>query len=934
MKQKILEATNGGLDVILYYYPEANGCVGNNKKFKARDEHTASATIKEYNGVWYMTDYGVSQKGCNCFDVCMEREGFTFAESLAVLAERYNVDCRLKKGVNEPAIKYRNAKEGEEDGQWTWKEKKAPSGDDMKALSSWMKATDIMDLMDKYHIVALECYTQTFISDKTNMLTTKIVQSHENFPIFLFNYGDFQKIACPRAWDKSQRFRYPNGRASNFICGLEQIKNAYAAMNKDDELDELKERDSSKPRKPKKLSEIIICSGERDAFNCAGMGFYPVWFNSETEDFGDEQMHILSKYAERVINIPDLDTTGIKKGMEKSLACWDLYTVILPERLKTFKDNRGKPCKDLNDWCHFRHGNRKEFRELLNNAKRCQFWEEYISRDKRKYEINTINLLWYLRCLGFYKIEETKSNQEVLVRIEDYIVHKVTAKQIRGLIKRELDRLNKPVDIQRLFQDSKKCGNALMEDLSGVEIDFTKSTADSRTFFFLNKAITVTADGITEIRKEDVKAKTWEENISPHNWTRLEPTIWFNKDNQYDWSRNTTSNYMRVMINSSRMYWREELELRVTGNVEEDAAYALQHKFDLCGPRLTDDEQMEQLEHFFAKCYALGYLLHQYKTKSNAKALWILENRLTEVNESAGGSGKSFFVEMLQKFGMLNVTTLSGREKALTDNKHVLDRVDKWTEILYIDDADVKFDFDYFYTTITGNMIINPKGEKSYEIDYHDSPILAFSSNHPPQRGNDRSTLRRLLMVVYSDYYHEKGKGDLYRETRKISDDIGGDVGERDYTEAQYNADINFLIDCEQFYLKCLQLKYQPQPPMENVFKRINMAEMGNSGFEDWADAYFSDESENTDCLIRRDIAFGDFKNSTDNRQWSPQKFSKALNAYVENHADRIVCLNPKEVLKGNRRIIRRIGNKAHECLYIQTVGKSINDTVKPGHNI
>ncbi len=940
MKQKILEATNGGLDIILHYYPQADECVNTNKKFKIRDENTASVSMKEYDGVWFIKDWGNDKKGRNGIDVCMECEGLTFNEALAVLADRHGVDYKYKPEINKPIFKQRSRDVA--DTQWTWKAKKAASVEDMAALSSWIKAGDIIDLMEKYHVYALEYYTYPSTNKENGMPIRKEVHSHEKCPIFLFEFnyepksanesGQFQKIVAPCVFDKDWRFRYPNGRKDKFICGLEQIKAAYAAMNRDDEIDAVRDNEK-KPRKPKKLSEIIICSGERDAFSCAGMGFYPVWFNSETEDFGDEQMSILLKYAERVINIPDLDNTGIKKAMEKSLTCWDMYTVLLPERLCNFRDKRGKPCKDLNDWCHFRHGNRKEFRGLLNNAKRCQFWEEYISRETRKYEINTINLLWYLRCLGFYKIEETKSNQEVLVRIEDYIVHKVTAKQIRGLIKRELDRLNKPVAIQRLFQDSKKCGNALMEDLIGVDIDFTKSDAQSRTFFFLNKAIKVTADGVKEIPKENVKAKTWEENISPHNFTRLDPTIWFNEDNQYEWSRNTTSNYMKVMINASRMYWRKELEERVTGNAEDDAAYEQAHKFDLCGSRLTAEEQREQLDHFFAKCYTLGYLLHQYKEDSNAKAVWILENRLTEGDESAGGSGKSFFMKMLQRFGLLNVATLSGRDKSLTDNKHVLDRVDKWTEVLYVDDADRSFDFDYFYTMITGNMIINPKGEKSYEIEYEDSPILAFSSNFPPQRGNDRSTLRRLLMVVYSDYYHELGKGDLYKETRKISDEFGCNIAGKDYPENAYNADINFLVDCEQFYLQCKKQDYYPVPPMENVFKRINIAEMGNSGFEDWADAYFSDESENTDCLIRRDIAFGDFKNSTDNRQWSPQKFGKALQAYVENHADRIVCLNPKEVLKGNRRIIRRIGNKAHECLYIQTVGKSINDTVKPGHN-
>ena len=50
--QKIYEATNKGLDIILHYYPQAAGCERKGKYFKMReDEKTASACMKEINGV-------------------------------------------------------------------------------------------------------------------------------------------------------------------------------------------------------------------------------------------------------------------------------------------------------------------------------------------------------------------------------------------------------------------------------------------------------------------------------------------------------------------------------------------------------------------------------------------------------------------------------------------------------------------------------------------------------------------------------------------------------------------------------------------------------------------------------------------------------------------------------------------------------------------
>lgn len=46
----IYNATHDGLDIILYYYPQAEGCIDNKKKFKRRpDEDDASACLKKYD---------------------------------------------------------------------------------------------------------------------------------------------------------------------------------------------------------------------------------------------------------------------------------------------------------------------------------------------------------------------------------------------------------------------------------------------------------------------------------------------------------------------------------------------------------------------------------------------------------------------------------------------------------------------------------------------------------------------------------------------------------------------------------------------------------------------------------------------------------------------------------------------------------------------
>ena len=94
---------------------------------------------------------------------------------------------------------------------------------------------------------------------------------------------------------------------------------------------------------------------------------------------------------------------------------------------------------------------------------------------------------------------------------------------------------------------------------------------------------------------------------------------------------------------------------------------------------------------------------------------------------------------------------LPGRAKNLTENQHVLERVDEDTDLVFVDDPGKYFDFDFFYTMATGNTIVNEKHVKSKEISFENSPKVIICSNYAPNSLQD-STLRRLLFVTNSDY--------------------------------------------------------------------------------------------------------------------------------------------------------------------------------------
>ncbi len=726
-------------------------------------------------------------------------------------------------------------------------------------------------------------------------------------------------------YNKAFRFFYVGKKERDYVNGLDIIEKKYKRLQNEES--ELKESE-----KEHKLPEIVICSGERDAMNVAGLGYLPIWLNSETAQLDEPLMARLLSMAKRVYNIPDIDSTGLRAASQLALRHLDIYTVELPAWLRTYRDNRGRARKDLRDFLELRPY-RGEFHKLLHTASPCKFWVDSVDKNGNpKVEIKITAMLHYLKMNGFYKFRDPISNSTRYVRVDGYKVREYEPKEIRDFVKSDLKKRQISTYILDVFLNSKRTSSTFADDLDAIEIDFKKSTHESRTLFFDNVAATVYADRIDITANNEIKQYVWEENVSPHTFKRIDPAFSFTLENENQSinfeTRHTQSHLFAMTINASRMYWREEFEQRATGNADEDTRYKNEYKFSILSPRLTDRENDEQLLHLMNKIYAIGYQLHRYKMRSKALALWILENKLTGENESSGGSGKSMFSTATKMLKLLNVTTLDGRNKKLTENSHLLDRVTSNCDMLFIDDAHRYFNFDSFYSMITGGMTVNLKGDKSFEIDYEDSPILAVSSNFPMQN-DDKSTMRRLLTVVFSDYYHFNNGDGTYNESRSIADDFGKDIFGHDYTDTEYNADLNFCVDCLQFYLTMLKHNIVLQAPMENVHKRMNIAKMGDL-FAEWAEVYFAAESGHLDTLVEKQTAWVNFLRETgaSDKQWKITRFTKALRAFAEN-AENIECLNPT-IITGydcnNKRILRRRGGKLTEYIYLKTINTPINN--------
>jgi len=174
--QQIFDATNGGLDVIRYYYPAAD----EKKFFRMRDERTPSSKLKKFGDVWKCTDFGDDGQARNAIDICMREENLTFSQAVYTLAGRYGVADNSVHEANKPEIRQRPAEGDEKPGDFTYEPKEFTERE-LKVIGPRVKS----ETCKEYDYRSLASYSITKIDEKTGELKTTTIRSADTYPIFL-----------------------------------------------------------------------------------------------------------------------------------------------------------------------------------------------------------------------------------------------------------------------------------------------------------------------------------------------------------------------------------------------------------------------------------------------------------------------------------------------------------------------------------------------------------------------------------------------------------------------------------------------------------------------------------------------------------------------------------------------------------------------------
>lgn len=941
---QIYNATSDGLDILALHYPEVREAAKSKKPSRARpDERTPSTSVKLFNtrdgrSVWKVTDFGDDGRATDPIAVHMRETGLRFSEAILDLASIFNVSDEIVRSINRPDIRKQPASADQEDGQTYWEIDQEFTDKECNIMGPRVKPE---------HLKALHWYRVKYlVSVKNREATYKY--SNENYPIFMREcwftdaHGKndrFYKIYEPLNADKQWRFQYqPKGKKpQKYINGLKELAAAWVAFNEEEErIFKAEPGNEDLPYKEKKLPEAIICSGERDSLCVRSLGYHPLWFNSETYQLSDEEWKQINKYVETVYNIPDIDATGRRKGTEMALRFIDVHTIWLPDWLSTYKDNRGKPRKDFRDWMELRK-EVNDFRGLLELATPAKFWEATWKKEtqKYKYTLDVICLKEFLRLNGFYTLKDKRTGLPQLIRIDGRVVKFVTARDVREFVQLWAFDTARPRDLRALIDITPLLSGNIMDYLISIDLDFTNYTEQSQTFYFPTFCIEVKAD---EMIRQDYRTSlssryVLEDNVINHDIKLLPDMFKITQAAESVKGENFDievlehhSNFFRYLINSSRIYWREELETGLE-DVEPSEAeqYRNANKFNIAGARLSPEEIQDQKRCLINKIFLIGYLLHRYKSESRAWAPFVMDNIVGENGQCNGRSGKSFLFRAL---GILtNSVKLSGRNEDLLDNKFVFSQVSERLGFVLIDDCAEYFPFKSFYDVITSEITVDAKGINAYNLKYADAPKFAFTTNYVPREFNSSSS-GRFIYSVTSDYYHEMSVENNYLETRYIRDDFGKDLYSSKYTEAEWEADINFMMQCVKFYLSVAPSGIKLLPDMKNILFRKNLSDMSDN-FKEWAEGYFAQDEdgrgENLNTFIVREKAYEDYKRFSGVTKITMQTFTKSLKGfcYTCNYID---SLNPKEFHTSGGRILRRVDipgmdmKLTKEMIYIRTV--------------
>ncbi len=394
-----------------------------------------------------------------------------------------------------------------------------------------------------------------------------------------------------------------------------------------------------------------------------------------------------------------------------------------------------------------------------------KFW--YI--DNEKVKISKPNFKRFLEENGFCKLKLEKGY--IMLRVQKNIVQEVEIFNIKDFVITYLKVLDDEhfTDVRksRVIDEVMKGASQhfvlpFLEFLETKELNFLRDTKEKGYLFFSNSFVEVTTKAVTVKRYEELDGFIWDKQV----------------------------------INKRFAVSTIESEFGIfVGNICKN-----------------DDKRIDSMRS------AIGYLLHNFKDSTNAKAVIFLDERITD--GAYGRSGKGVVSKAIGK--LRKSIRLDGRNFSFSKN-FVFQSVSLDTAIIEFNDVNKKFNFDKLFSIITDDITVEKKNQNEIIIPFHQSPKVLISTNYTID-GSDDSTLDRQFVIEFSDHYN-RSHSPIKEFGHRFFDE---------WSNEDWNSYFNYMVGCFQIYLQKGLIQYN--------HVNLERKKLINSTSEEFADYFDSIE--------------------------------------------------------------------------------------------